>query len=184
MVVEFLWEMERERGAAVAQSLASIANFAQFAADRGVFENLGEKDLLMYACLWIPEHAGSSAEARRWLESLVAFASWAEEEQGVALARALDPTREGLTRALPRIADANARLAAGGEAQAGGEMVVYSGGDRAQSVRGEELGLRLTAPVAERLQPGDFLRVAREADGRFRVRCVYPPETARLGEIA
>ena len=94
--------------------------------------------------------------------------------------RSSDPFAKPIIRAnyLTDVSDVDAFVEGVALARRFGESRTYD------HLRGEEIELRLTAPVAERLQPGEFLRVAREADGRFRVRCVYPPETARLGEIA
>ncbi|HUR28800.1 MAG TPA: hypothetical protein VM509_11480, partial [Planctomycetota bacterium] len=184
MVVEFLWDIERERGADAARALAPIANFAAFANSLGVFENLGERDLLMYACLWLPERASSAAEAARSFEALVEFSNWAEERHEVRLAAALEPTRTGLAENLPRVAEANSRLRARlGPLQEGGEMLGFEGGRVARTPRGEEREVTLPKEATQFVEPGDFLRAERTAGPELRVVCIYPPQTARLGEL-
>jgi hypothetical protein len=184
-VVEFLWDVERERGSDEARDLAAIANFAQFAGSHGVFENLGEKDLLLYACLWLPEHASSGAEAVRSFAALAEFAAWAEERHEVLLATALAHTREGLAKSLPRVCSANARLRTRlGPLREGGEMLGFVGGAVARTPKGEERAVTMEREAAEFVEPGDFLRAEKAAGTALRVVCVYPPQTARLAELA
>jgi len=185
MVVEFLWDVERERGAEAARQLAAIANFAQFAGSHGVFENLAERDLLLYCCLWLPERAATAADAARSFAALVEFAAWAEQQHEVALASALEPTRAALEQSLPRVCTANARLRARlGGLREGGEMLGYEGGSAARTSKGEERQVAMEAGAVAFVEPGDFLRVQTAPGGQLRVVCVYPPQTARLGELA
>ena len=184
MVVEFLWEMDRERGAAAARPLAAIANFAQFAEERSVFENLGERDLLLYACLWLPEHAPSGDEASRWFVALGEFCDWAEAQHGVLLSTALSASRAGLAEALPRAVELNGVLRGPRKAlQSGGEMAVYEAPGLARTSRGEPRPILAPAEFLARLAPGDFLRLKPAAGESFDVLCVYPPQTARLANL-
>ncbi|MEO6709697.1 MAG: hypothetical protein ABI054_02370, partial [Planctomycetota bacterium] len=184
MVIEFLWDIERERGADAARELAGIANFAEYAKAQGVFENLGERDLLLFACLWLPEHASSGDEVARWFHALVEFSSWAEDRHEVRLANALEGRRADLARSLPRVCDANARLRARfGPLAPGGEMLGFEGGRVARTPRGEERVVSMPKDAANFVEPGDFLRAEAAVGGEMRVVCVYPPQTARLGEL-
>lgn len=185
MVVEFLWDIERERGADAARQLAAIANFAHFAASQGVFENLAERDLLLYCCLWLPERASSATEAERSFAALVEFASWAEQHHEVMLASVLEPVREGLARSLPRVCTANSRLRARlGSLSEGGEMLGFEGGRVARTSKGDVREIGIEASAADSIEPGDFLRAQPAADKTLRVVCVYPPQTERLGQLA
>ncbi len=184
MVIEFLWDMERERGAEAARPLAAIANFAQFAQAQGVFENLGERDLLMFACLWLPERAQDAAEAERSFHALVEFATWAEEQHAVSLASALAPSREGLASSLPRVCAANARLRARlGKLHEGGEMLGYEGGSAARSSQGEARAVAIAKEAAAHVEAGDFLRAEKTPGSEWRVVCVYPPQTSKLAGL-
>ncbi len=184
MVIEFLWDMERERGAEAARPLAAIANFAQFAMAQGVFENLGERDLLMFACLWLPERAQDAAEAERSFNALVEFAAWAEEQHAVSLASALAPSREGLANALPRVCAANARLRARlGKLHEGGEMLGYEGGSAARSSKGEARAVAIAKEAAAHVEAGDYLRAEKTAESEWRVVCVYPPQISKLADL-
>ncbi len=184
MVIEFLWDMDRERGSATARPLAAIANFSEFGRSYGVFENLGERDLLLFACLWLPERAPSAAEALRWLHSLVEFSRWSEERHGVALATALEHTRADLERSLARVCSANVALRTRwGDMVPGGEMLTYAGGGLARNPQGESRSVEIADAAAEFLEVGDFLRAQPAAASALRVVCVYPPQTARLAEL-
>ena len=184
MVIEFLWDMERERGPEAARPLAAIANFATFAQAHGVFENLGERDLLMFTCLWLPERAQDAAEAERSFHALVEFATWAEEQHAVSLASALAPSREGLASSLPRVCAANARLRARlGALREGGEMLGYEGGSAARSSQGEARAVAIAKEAAGHVEAGDYLRAEKTAGSEWRVVCVYPPQTAKLAEL-
>ena len=185
MVIEFLWDIERERGAAAARELAAIANFAAYAESHGVFENLGERELLLYACLWLPEHASSGADATRWFQALVEFSAWAESQHEVSLSTALETTRAALAQSLPRVCNANAVLRARfGALSAGGEMLGFEGGRSARTPRGEQRELSLPKDAAPFVEPGDFMRTQATAGTELRVVCVYPPELKRLGELS
>jgi hypothetical protein len=184
MVIEFLWDIERERGAQAARELAAIANFAQFAASHGVFENLAERDLLLFCCLWLPERATSGSDAARSFQALLEFAAWAQEQHEVNLKTALEPLREALAASLPRVCNANARLRKRlGPLPEGGEMLGFEGGSIARSPQGDEREVSMEADAVPYVEPGDFLRARPAVGGKLQVVCVYPPQTARLGEL-
>jgi hypothetical protein len=185
MVIEFLWDVERERGADTARELAAIANFAEYGQSLGVFENLGERDLLLYACLWLPERANSGDDAARSFRALVEFANWAEDRHEVRLASALEPTRAALAQSLQRVCSANARLRARhGQLVVAGELLGFEGGRVARTPRGEPREVSVPKDAAPFIEPGDFMRAEPTSGAELRVVCVYPPQTARLAELS
>ena len=183
MVVEFLWQTDREHGTELAARYRVLESFARFGAEYGVFENLGRRELLGYCTLWLPEQGGlaSADEARATLAALRAFCAWASAEQQVELEQAYETFRAGVERSLPRVTEANACREGGPE---GGDsrVLAYEDGGRARDAQGHSVDLRLPAGMADWLAEDDLVRVARAEDGSWCVRCVYPPEGALLAE--
>lgn len=188
MIIEFLWDVERERGPAAARELAAIANFAQHAPPQVVFEDLGLRELLLYACLALPERAPNAAEARRWWRALVDFCEWTERCHDVPLARALEPLKSELETALERVATINEALRrkAGGAGGAKGplELCAYQGDGLARDPRGDSIQVELDGSWSAALTAGDLLRVQRSTprSSLATVLCVYPPQAAKLAE--
>lgn len=188
MVDEFLWEQERECGTATAERYASLRRFSAFGASIGVFENLRERDLLLFTTIWLPEQGAltSNHEALRTLESLEAFCGWAETQHEVALKTALSGFLHGLKRSLPRVTEANLRLPGAGATRPSGGTVLEvtsvdeSGVARARDGHAAEHELEIAPDASSYLRPGDRVRAEPVASGRWRVLCCYPPESARL----
>jgi hypothetical protein len=183
MVEEYLWELELERGSAAARAHSGLRKFSSFGEPFGVFENLGARELLLFACVWLPERGElrGAAEARQVLEALREFCRWCEESQDVPLYSAYRSSLEPLERTLPRIAEANLHRA---RATAKGEMYVLSEvapeGARVVDAGGREHQVRIAAQILRHLEPGDRLRGELASGGALKILCSYPPESAVL----
>jgi len=183
MVEEYLWELERERGSAAARAHASLRKLSSFGEPFGVFENLGARELLLFACVWLPERGElrGAADARQALEALREFCRWSEASQDVPLYAAYRAALEPLERSLPRIAEANLHRAS---ARAKGEMYVLgesvARGARVVDPGGNAHEVRIAPAILRHLEPGDRIRGALEPDGELRVLGCYPPESAAL----
>jgi hypothetical protein len=182
MVEEFLWETERERGGAEARALAPLRAFAEFGADYGVFENLGERELVLFATVWLPEQRllRSGDDARAMLKALRAFSAWSQETQDVPLLDAYRAQLGPVEQSLPRLVEANRWSAKSGPGTRSEivELLSTSGGSaRVRDRRGDVHEVALDARIGIALLPGDRLRSQRERDGALTVYCAYPPES-------
>ncbi|MCE9594994.1 MAG: hypothetical protein K8S98_12465 [Planctomycetes bacterium] len=183
VVEEFLWETEQEQGVEAARALAPIRKFADYGQGIGVFENLGLRDLMTFAAVWLPERGelADADAARATLAALRTFCAWAIERQGSEHLAAFGAKLDSLEQSLPRIVDANRFLA---ERRDGvGELfeVVELGTDAEvvlQNDRGVRARKALPAEVVARLVPGDRVRAVAERDGRFTALRCYPRESA------
>jgi hypothetical protein len=186
MIEEFLWEQEREHGADATRELGLLRTFGRFAAEIGVFENLGADDLATYACFWLPEsgEVENADDARRILNALSAFCRWAEEKQQVALWSGFRATLQRLQDSLPRISEANRRRTRTSERDQGELFecleVARDGAIRLRARSGDEVAASIDGWIAQWLRPGDLLRARVLADGRCAVYCCYPPEAKAL----
>lgn len=174
MVEEFLWDVEREQGAARAHQLAPLRALGEYAHDIGVFEDLGRLRLLDFGARWLLEETElGAAELGAVLDALAEFCAWAEERHELPLAREFGTPLRALRQSVPRLAAARGSLARA----AGGELLAVA------AVRGERVELRdsagafldlsLPAELRAHLRVGDWLRVTGE---RRVVAAVYPAE--------
>ena len=188
MIEEFLWDTERERGAQRARAFGSLRKLSSFAASIGVLEELGARQLLSFAAVWLPEwgQLTGAEDARAVLHALRAFCAWAQERQELPLLELYERELASLEETLPRIAEANLARVPVDDAAAGEVLLVLAGAPdlRLQDGAGAELAPELPAQLAANLQPGDHLRVSRAADGGLCVHCCYPPECAGLKQPA
>ncbi|MBK7877534.1 MAG: hypothetical protein IPJ77_17695 [Planctomycetes bacterium] len=185
VVEEYLWEsreLHGERGS----ELETLRLFGSFAAHIGVFENLGQRDLLAYTCHWLPESGalGDADAARAHLSVFNGFLRWVDEAQGHVLHAGFKPTLRGLESSLPRIVEANRRRTRTSD-PATGELYEYLGleGERGARVRdraGNETVTELDLELTRWLRPSDQLRARKLDDGRLAVYCCYPPEARGL----
>jgi hypothetical protein len=186
VIEEFLWESERDLGAARAAELECLRSFGQFARHIGVLEDLAARDLVTYACVWLPENdeLPNADAARRLLAGLQSFCRWAEETQALPLHTACASTLHRLRESLPRLVEANrrrTRRAAPGE----GELFECSsvGSDAHVTLRDRgdlEHEARVDVHLLEWIRPGDYLRGRLLADGQVAVYCCYPAEMQPL----
>jgi hypothetical protein len=151
----------------------------------GVFENLSERDLLLFLAVWLPEQrlVQTREQVLALLEAVKAFCTWAEEQHEVPLASALAKSYDGLRENLPRVVAANQALGVPRAADHGASHVLeVLGSDlrRARDAAGVEHELELDESVAGLIQAGDRLRARASGDGCWTVLCCYPPESARL----
>lgn len=188
VVEEFLWEVERQDGAAAARELEGLRALGRFGRRIGVFENLNGREVLTFAAFWLPESGElrSVGEAARLSRALSRFFRWVEETQALEVFSVLAPTLSGLECSLPRVTRANLALEAPASASARqGALyeLVRRAADGAAVVRdrsGAELSVALPPVLARTLEPGDRLRAARTPRGGFTPLCCYPPESASL----
>ncbi len=185
MVEEYLWDLERERGAPDPALQAQLRKFSAFAASVGVFENLSRHDLLAYGAWWLPEFGGlrDATEARQAIAALEGFCAWSEEQQAVPLLREFRESASALGDSLARITAANRAREAAASPEAGQLYEVLAlepGKARLCDRGGREVEAAVPVEIAPHLRPGDGLRAELRAGGDLRVYCCYPPESARL----
>lgn len=187
MVEEYLWECASQGRAEDERSAEHLRLFGRFAEPVGVFENLGPRDLLVFASWWVLEHdaLNDETDAQSLLAALERFCRWAEDEHEVSLYTDFAPRLGGLRETLPRAVRAKRRhaLDAGEDT---GELYEFIGetGEGRAKVRdqsGDEPLLEL-GPLAKELARGDLLRARRSADDALAVYCIYPPEAAELSK--
>jgi hypothetical protein len=183
VVEEFLWETERELGPDAARECASIRGLGEFGRDLGVIENLGAREIVAYASVWLVEHGGlaGSDEARGALAALRAFVAWAADRQGLEFDAALGERLDALERSLPRIVEANRHLSK--SADCGGELyelkaIDGDGGGCRVDAQGREARIAIARECAAHLVVGDRLRVVTNPDGRTEIVGAYPRECA------
>ena len=114
MVEEFLWEIREVRSDPdLCARYEILRALGRFGAGIGVFESLSAKDLLHFTAFWLAERGEvrDAETAHRLLEALDAFCEWAESVHEVSLKTEFGATLEALRSSLPRIVEANARLA-------------------------------------------------------------------------
>lgn len=184
MVEEFLWETERTRGSAASAECQVVRAFAEFGQDYGVFENLGARELVLFASIWLAERRvlRTPAEARAMLSALREFCSWAQETQGVALLDAYVESLVPLEESLPRLVEANRWCAP--DSNSGSEMFdVSSCAGSCVALRdhsGSEFEIELDPRMVAALRSGDRVRAARRSSGACEVYRCYPEQSARI----
>lgn len=185
VVEEFLWERAASGEAESERASDLLRLLGRYGESVGVFENLGGRDLLVFASWWVLEHGDlrDADDAVALLDVLERFCAWAESEHEVALHTDFAARIASLRETLPRAVEAARRHAddAAGDTGELYEFVSAISGGRA-TVRdrsGDEPSLAL-GPLAEELERGDLLRARRGDDDALRVYCVYPPEAAEL----
>jgi hypothetical protein len=187
MVEEYLWERSAQGSPEDARPAEHLRQLGRFAEPVGVFENLGPRDLLVFASWWVLENdvLEDEADAQSFVGVLERFCQWAEAEHEVSLLTDFAPRLSGLRETLPRAVRAKRRHArAAGEDT--GELYEFLGevGDGRAKVRdqsGEEPALDL-GPLAKELAQGDLLRARRGEDETLAVYCIYPPEASELSK--
>lgn len=187
MVEEFLWERTAQGSPEQDRAAEHLRQLGRFAEPVGVFENLGPRDLLVFASWWVLENdvLEDEADSQTFIAVLERFCQWAEAEHEVSLYTDFAPRLGALRENLPRAVRAKRRHArAAGEDT--GELYEFLGltGDGRAKVRdqsGDEPALEL-GPLAAELAQGDLLRARRGADDALAVYCVYPPEAAELSK--
>ncbi len=182
MVEEFLWDVGRQEGPAAVEALDSIWLFARYGSGIGVFENLGQSDLVDFSARWLLDESDLSEadDYRSALLALERFCRWCEEHHSIALYSALQPVLEGLLEAVPRLSQARPFLVPRAPEHAAFE-VLRSDRERIElrPLDGGEV-LRVGAhPVAALLRPGELMRGT--IQGRsLQASAVYPAELRKL----
>jgi hypothetical protein len=185
MVDEYLWELERDAGQAVARAQSGLRRFGAFGAGVGVFENLTRRDLLLFASIWLPEY-GELEDARAADELLVAlegFCAWCSSQHEFDLKSEFDAELSDMRSALPRLVDARRWFAPSSGPGDGTLWLVRAVEGPHLTVvdaAGSEHVVAVPEALAARLRADDWLR-ARSADaGGLEIFCAYPPQSARL----
>ncbi len=185
LVTEFLWETEREQGTAAAREFAGVQAFADFARDYGVFDNMGSRELVLFAAVWLPERRvlRNADEATRMLRALRAFCGWSQTTQEVPLLDAYSASIQPLEESLPRLVEANRWCPAQADAVRSDIFEFVAARDQSQALirdrHGDEFPVELDTRVVRALRPGDRLRAQRESDA-FALLCCYPAESALI----
>jgi len=181
MVEEFLWETEREQGVARARAFDSLRLFGGYAAELGMFEELGVAHLLDFSARWVLDesHLDSPEEVATLLEALACFCRWSEERHDLPLWKLFGATLAALQSSVPR----HVRLRRAAPRGSGrGAFVVHAlDGERVQlrARSGEERSLAVSPEQRAHLVVGDLVRVAgRGAEAA--VGAGYPAEVAAL----
>jgi hypothetical protein len=186
MIEEFLWETEQTLGPELRAEHEVLRLFGTYSANVGVFENLGHRDVLSFACFWIPEsrQLKSGVEAKNLAAAMLEFTSWAASTQGVELLEEdLPECLAALQESLPRAVVANSLVER--DETGSGELFEYLGvtqGALARIRDAQELEreVELDQPLLSQLTAGDLFRGYTGEDGAFVVACCYPPEAAKL----
>jgi hypothetical protein len=179
MVEEFLWETEREEGAARAQAFAPLRLFGTYAADVGVFEELGSPHLLDFSARWLLDEGklATPEDALAVLRALGAFCRWSEERHHVALWSSFGETLGALEQAVPRHVRLRQAAPRGAGRGAFEVLALASGRVTLRTRSGEERTLAVNAEQSACLAPGDLVRIAGSgADAT--VGAGYPSEVA------
>jgi hypothetical protein len=179
MVEEFLWETEREEGAARARACDGLRLLGGYAADVGVFEEFGPGHLLDFCARWLLDESGlaSPDEAARVLAAVGAFCRWSEERHDVPLWTKFGPTLTALESSVPRHIRLR-RAAPQGSGKGAFEVLALETEHvvlRARS--GEERRVAVSAEQRALLAPGDLVRLTGSGE-RTRVGAGYPAEIA------
>lgn len=183
VIEEFLWEIGREQGEAVARRHASLRKLGEYATSVGVIDNLTERHLLEFAARWVLDRqALPDAEAARDLvTALGAFCRWCEETQDLPLLGGFGPALEGLERSLPRLVELRQRH--GGRPLQDGDVFTFARTRDGQPLlvdrQGEPHEVQLEEGL-ELLREGDVVQARIGPDGSTAVGACYPPELLAL----
>ena len=182
MVEEFLWDAEREQGAAAARRLAGLRRLSGYAANIGVFENLGRRDLLDFAGRWLLDEGdvADAGEADEVLAALEEFCAWCESRQAHPLVQLCGEMLERLRRSVPRLASARRLLQPHRSTDAPWDVVGSDGSDlHLRSEDGRDRAVRVTPELAAALHEGDLVHAREGGDSLVVTRC-YPAELREL----
>jgi hypothetical protein len=179
MVEEFLWETERELGEERARAYDVLRLFGGYAAEIGLFEELGPTHLLDFSARWVLDESRLEApeDVARLLAALAAFCRWSEERHDVPLWKNFGATLAALQRSVPR----HVRLRRAATKGAGkGAFEVLALEDQHARLRarsGDEQRVAISAEQRENLAPGDLVRLAGSGE-RAALGAGYPAEVA------
>jgi hypothetical protein len=178
VVEEFLWELGREQGEETAERHAQLRELGSFATQvegLGVFENLGARELGLFASSWAVERGlyPDASSALAMLDALAAFCAWVEQAHEHPLVEEFTSDLEELRRSLPRLAEANSLLGTDGPPGPGSTMGELELEDGTPRVAGRTL--TLPEGVLAHLEGGDLVRVRDGADGALLAERCFPP---------
>lgn len=175
MVEEFLWESERDGGAAVDAEL--LRAFGRRHREVGVFEQLEARALVDFAARAAIEEELCMPEVERraaaLVETLAAFARWADREHDLALWVEFEPAHARLVEDLPRAAAISRRLARPVGLDWSPAAWARVDEDRRTARVGDDAYEVASVPEGAALEPGDVL-VGRADGRRFHAAAVLP----------
>jgi hypothetical protein len=178
IVEEFLWEVERERGAEQARRWGVLRRLGDYGRDIGVFEEFGPTRLLDFSTRWLLDESGirHSEEVEALMEALASFCQWCEERHDLPLWRQFGSTLDSLRRSVPRLLLLRQDGPAGG---IGPFHVMHVGEQQALVTDGEgrEREVQLNPHQAAHLRDGDLVRLVIE-EGKATLASAYPRELA------
>ncbi len=178
MVEEFLWDVGREEGPAAVETLEPIWLFARYGSGIGVFENLGQNDLVDFCARWLLDESGltEADDYRSAIQALERFCRWCEEHHSIALFSALQPNLEALLEAVPRLSRARPYLVPRAPEHESFE-VLRSDPERFELRRlsGGEMLRPDAHPAAALLRPGELVRGSLQARS-LQASAVYPAQ--------
>lgn len=182
MVEEFLWDVKREQGEAVAQRWAGLRRLGTYGREIGIFEDLGPRQLLDFAGRWLLDEGDlpGPEEAREVLDALGAFCRWSEERHAHPLWGGFGKTLQALRRAVPRLSHCR------GETPS---LVPSAGAYRLtrieetvaflEEVGGGERRVPVTPGQRTYLRPGDIVRLG-DRHGVAHIAACYPAALLEL----
>jgi hypothetical protein len=182
VIEEFLWDVEREAGADQARRLSGLRRLGRYAADLGVFEELGGRHLLDFSARWLLDQGelAGPEDAHEVLDGLAAFCRWSEERHRHPLWTEFGATLEALRAPVARLVLRSAARTS--DPHESGELhrLVRLGEQDATvaDLAGGERRVPLGPGEGEHLQVGDLVRVPARADARLGP--AYPGDLLRL----
>ncbi len=182
MVEEFLWDVERTQGPAVADSLGRIRLLAEFGADIGVFETLGRSQILDYAGRWLLDSGKLEGpeDARASIQALTEFCAWTQEQHDHPIMDECAEFLGPLAKSLPRLAELKKHCAE--QSSTHKPYSVLAIGEQGISLA-DENGRKISAAIqlaeSQLLRDGDLLHGAIKED-TFQLSACYPGELRKL----
>lgn len=183
MIEEFLWDVAREQGQAQAEVHAVLRCLGTYAADLGVFEELGRAHLVDFAGRWLLDESGlrDPADIARVLDALGAFCRWSEERHAHPLWTPLEAVWGDLVGAIPRLVRLREQLSASERGSGPYEVLRVETESVLVVGDGREWVVPLTREQAAHLRSGDLVRLS-VAGETPRLATGYPKELASVLE--
>lgn len=190
MVEEFLWDTGRVVDAESIAALAILRLLSEFGQPIGVFEALGERELMVFCGCWLLEgrHLSGAAQAEQLLAGLEAFCTWVEEQHQHPLATKFGGGLASFKESLPRLAEANLICDKNSSSNAlSGRIQVFELQADAEGQlntlkarNGLEFRVALTPALERVLRPGDILRASKDRSGEWILRGCFPAAVAHI----
>jgi hypothetical protein len=178
MVEEFLWEVEREHGQPAAQRFEGLRLLGTYAADIGMFEELGRSRLIDFSTRWLLEETHlAPPELQPLLEGLRGFCAWAEDYHELPLRRDFGAVLAEAWEPILRLCASRPYWQRGRKGWVG---VVIHSGNEALELRpraGEPRRAVVDCALASLVRPGDLVVLGTDND---EVQAIYPSQLAEV----